>query len=105
MVNSSPAAGAYIFHISKVGAGEQRGCNRAALQPGTLECLRLRHRLLRLTHVEVIGDVPGIWRASNHVLESSRAAEVTMTITGSNALADVAVSTVRGAVENDGPIG
>lgn len=115
-MNTSLIAESFILNQPDNGTTEhlvsiQRDPERAALLPGTRGSVQLRYHSLQLIPVDLIDDVPGIWRALLDALESflrTGQAEVsfptleaTILLTGSGSLTKFTAGSVRHIVELD----
>ena len=115
-MNTSLIAESFILNQSENGATEhlvsiQRDPERAALLPGTRGAVQLRYHSLQLIPVDLIDDVPQIWRALLDALEAFLATgeadvsyptlEARIMITGTTSLTKFTAGTVRHIVELD----
>lgn len=115
-MNTSLIAESFILHQPSNGAIEQlvsiqRDPERAATLPGTRGSVQLRYHSLQLIPVDLIDDVPGIWRALLDALEaflptgeaevSYPNLEATILITGDGSLTKFTAGKVRHIVELD----
>lgn len=115
-MNTSLIAESFILNQSENGASEhlisiQRDPERAALLPGTRGSVQLRYHSLQLIPVDLIDDVPGIWRALLDALEAFLATgeaeisyptlEATILLTGNKSLTKFTAGKVRHIVELD----
>lgn len=113
-MNTSLIAESFILNQPANGASAhlvsiQRDPDRAALLQGTQGSVQLRYHSLQLIPVDLIDDVPGIWRALLEALETFLATgeaevsypsiEATILITGSESLTKFTAGKVRHIVE------
>ncbi|PQZ93501.1 hypothetical protein CQ018_07405 [Arthrobacter sp. MYb227] len=115
-MNTSLIAESFILNQAGNGASAhlvsiQRDPDRAALLRGTRGSVQLRYHSLQLIPVDLIDDVPGIWRALLDALEAFLATgeaevsyptlEATILMTGGGSLTKFTAGKVRHIVELD----
>lgn len=115
-MNTALIAESFILNAPTDGTPEhlvsiQREPERAALLPGSLGSVQLRYHSLQLIPVDLVDDVPGIWRALLEALESFLATgeaevpfpnlEAGIVITGHGPWTKFTAGSVRHLVEPD----